>query len=165
VFGDPNDKDFDENHAERINAKELLSAFGQPPSDKDTPRMKRYADHVARMKVLGINELMLEQFIGKRTPELTRVFIALPTSIGGYFIGRVPSFGDRVSAQQIQYATSGSDQAGAFDALCRFFLDCCLWCAPLTPAQMIEQWPGAVAAIGIAVRDLGADSFAVEQKK
>jgi hypothetical protein len=96
---------------------------------------------------------------------LTRIFIALPESIGGYYVGRVPSLNDRITAQRIQNAPASDAESGAFDALCRLFLDCSLWCAPLTPAQMIEQWPGAVVAIALAVRDLGSDSFALEQKK
>ena len=127
--------------------------------------LARYAVHQKRIGELGATLATLNQITNAKRAASNRIAIALPSSIGGYYFGRVPSLNDRHTAQQVQDAPSSADESGAFDALCRFFLDCCLWCAPLTPVQMIDQWPGAVASIGVALRDLGKDSFALEQAK
>jgi hypothetical protein len=124
-----------------------------------------YAIHQTRMSAFGATFATINLVTNAKRAASNRIAIALPLPIGGYYFGRVPTINDRHIAQQIQDAPASADESGAFDALCRFFLDCCLWCAPMTPTQMIEQWPGAVVAIALALRDLGKDSFVFEQKK
>lgn len=155
----------DQDHGERINIAKLMRDWdllcdveGDKASKDDIARMQRLCDY-------GLPRDKLASLLGKRNPAATRIVLALPESIGGYYVGRVPSLSDRHNAQRIQNAPSTDDEHGAFDALCKLFLDCCLHCAPLTPQQMIEQWPGAVVAVALEVRDLGTDSFVLEQKK
>lgn len=157
----------DDDNGERLDVGRCLSAEVciAGDSNKSTDEDERLAAHMTAMRQLGMNDVVLNQWLGNRNPNATRVFVALPSSIGGYYVGKVPSLSDRITAQRIQNAPSSDPESGAFDALCKLFLDCCLWCVPMTPAQMIEQWPGAVVSIALAVRDLGADSFVIEQKK
>jgi hypothetical protein len=151
-----------EDHCELVSLAKLAAECAKNPIEKPDDGI---CYHIERIKRLLPAEQSISQWLGKRNPDMTRIVVALPTSIGGYYVGRVPGLNDRILAQRVQNAPASDEESGAFDALCRLFLDCCLWCAPLTPAQMIEQWPGAVAVIAIAVRDLGSDSFAIEQKK
>lgn len=155
----------DQDHGERIDIVKLMRDWDKCSNIDDDSATEDDIARVQRLCGAGLNHDKLTSLLGKRNPAATRIVIALPESIGGYYVGRVPSLSDRHNAQRIQNAPSTDDEHGAFDALCKLFLDCCLYCAPLTPQQMTEQWPGAVVAVALAVRDLGTDSFVLEQKK
>ncbi len=157
-------------YGERLDAALLIETLDAIKNQDENPALDvkvdaHYMMHIARLESFGAAKDRIRQWASARNARLTRVIIALPESIGGYYVGRVPSLDDRIAAQRIHQASSSNDESGPFDAFCRTVIDCALFAAPLTVTSLIDQFPGAIISLGVATRELGADSFIVEQKK
>jgi len=161
----PTAEDVDDDYGEIVDIRALLNSFGHVPEEKRAVLIERSAKHLEALAKLGADLGVIRSWSTSKHPHLSRAVIALPHSIGGYFVGRIPRHNDRILAQSIQDAPSSNEESGAYAALCRLMLDCCVWSAPMNPIGIMEQWPGAAARIGMIVGDIGANSFKLELKK
>lgn len=153
-----------EDYGELVDVRALMDSFGHIPEDKRDEAIARSAKHIEALGKLGADPATIRSW-NRKHPHLSRVVVALPRSIGGYYVGRIPRTVDRITAQAVQNANNASDESGPYAALCRFALDCCLWSAPMSVTGLIDEFPGVGARLGMIIRDIGSDSFKLELKK
>lgn len=138
--------------AERVDLRAVAGDIAHIDDADKANAVKRAEHHRAKMLEAGITESQIAQWGAMRNVSLVRVCLALPW--GGYYVGRVPTPGERASASRT-HNRSTVDDAGPYAAKCEIAVGCAVFPAQSLVDHMITTYPGAGAAIGAEVESLG----------
>lgn len=141
------------NQGERVDVRALMGRLDHLPTEQHAAASARAGVHMAGLLAAGATSAQISQWFGVARPHLTRACIALPW--GGYYVGRVPTSGERANASRIHNQEPDDDVVGPYAAKVAMAVGCALFPSPELVAAMIEKYPGAGSKLGAVVEALG----------
>jgi hypothetical protein len=161
VNGVPTRVDAKDVTGEMVDLRAALGDVNHIPEAERPAAATRAADHLLALDKFAGADVVRALMNAKRT-WMTRVLVALPW--GGYYVGRMPTSGDRMTASRIRRATADAAESGAYAAAVWLALDCAIWPDATVLSALFDRYPGAATKLGAIVNDIGGGAAAVESK-
>lgn len=161
IGGKPTKVDATDGTGEIVDLRAMLGKVDHLPEAERRTAIEAADAHRRAIEALAGPELCAKAFSGPH-PHMSRLCVALPW--GGYYVGRMPTSGARMTASRILRAGASENEAGAYAAAVRLALDCAIYPEAPVLSALFDKHPGAATKLGALVNRMGGGARVVEEK-